>query len=825
MLQNPAMVQQLRQRLAASGMTADQIRARLRAMGYPDNLLDAYLSGNDSTAVPTSDVYSAVGQLGVVDSTDLALIRCGINPDTLPQDDMGSPLDSSGGSSPLDTRRPRRSRRDIANRCLGPQADTMVSLRAKILADSGYNIFGLDFFRHQTNQFQPNLNGPVDANYRLGPGDRLVLILTGDVEQAYSLDVTREGFIVIPQVGQVSVNNLTLSQLDDVLYDRLGKVYSGVRRGTGATTRFSVSPAKLRSNLIYVTGDVLQPGAYQISSAGTLLTALYAAGGPSDNGTLRDIQIRRDGKLAGTLDFYDYLLHGNTTSDVRLQNGDVVFVPVHKPRVRILGQIVHPAVYEIKPTETLADAIRFSGGFMADAARQRVQIQRIVPPAQRINGRDRVTTDIVSDAFATGDGPTIALQPGDVIRVFRITDPIHNQISVLGNVNMPGTQGLAPNMTVADALRIAGGVKPDTYLGRVLVTRVQPDSTVVQLHIALRDTTGAVVNDLQLQENDEIHVYSRSEFRPTRYVAINGAVVKGGQYPYREGMTVRDLVLMAGGLTQSAYLNNAKIARLPGDRSGARTATEFEIPLDSSYLFERGPHGEYSGPPGLPAPAGPAPDVMLQPYDNVLILRQPGWELQRTVAVEGEVRFPGRYTLLSKTERITDLLRRAGGLTNEGYAGGVKFFRAQNNIGRIGIDLPDVLRDSKYRDNLLLQNGDSLVIPHYSGLVLVQGAVNSAVGVSYVPGQDMNYYIRAAGGPSGKADLGRSYVTQPNGKVDAISHRFLIPDRVPKPGPGSVVTVPTKDPTDKGTDPIALTGAIAAALSSLVAITIAIARH
>ncbi len=864
MLQNPAMLQQLKQRIMTSGMTPDQVRARLRAAGYPENLLDAYLGNGgaaDSTA-STEDVFAAVQQLGIADSTDLDLLRCGLNPDSLmyadtlfnparrgiSRDTTSGSLQTSGGlfgnngmgsmsggnqgsrtggsagvmgaqnQFTMDSVRNSRQRQALARACKA-RADSLhrPDILAQAQRDSGLSIFGLDFFRRSTTLFNPNVAGPVDANYRVGPGDQLVLILTGDVEASYQLDVTRQGFIVVPQVGQIYVNNLTLGQLDNVLYDKLGRVYSGVTRGGGATTHFSITPAKLRSNMVFVVGEVMAPGAYQVSASGTLLSALYAAGGPTDNGSLRDLQVRRGGKLVSHMDFYDYLVNGDASHDVRLENGDIVFVPVHLARVRIVGEIVRAATYEIKPTETLADALRFAGGFKATASRQRVQVERIVPPSERTPGRDRVTTDIVSDAFLTGTGPAVPVQPGDVIRVFPVATRVHNRITVRGNVNMPGTIGLTPGMTVSTALKLAGGIKPDTYLGEVLITRLNPDSTRQQLRATLRDSSGAVINDFALREDDNLTVYSVTEFRPTRYVAINGAVRKSGQYPYHEGMTVRDLVLQAGGLEQSALLNEARIARLPDDRTGTVTAREFSVPLDSSYLFERGPDGQYAGPPGLPAPAGPTPDVMLKPYDNVLVLRQPGWELQRTVSVTGEVRFPGKYSLLNKNEHISDILKRAGGLTPEGYANGVTFYRSFNRIGRIGIELPDVLKSDRSRDNLLLVDGDSLYIPRFNAVVRVEGAVNSPVAVTYAPGEDLNYYIRAAGGPTRKADIDHAYVTQPNGKVDAESQRFLIPDYIPKPKPGGVIFVPENDGTPS-TSALTTFGALAGTLSSLVAV-------
>ena len=825
MLQNnPALLQQLRQRIMSSGLTPDQVRARLRAEGYPETLLDAYLPGTNggTDTGPTDDVFAAIAQLGIADSSEVQLLRCGVNTDTL----VVSDTLANGLIDSVVTRRLLNQRRQAAVALCTARADSLNRgvTPGHANADSGFVIFGLDFFRNPTSQFDPNLSGPVDANYRINPGDRLVLVLTGDVEQSYTLDVTREGFIVIPQVGQIWVNSLTMGELENVLYSRLGRVYSGVRRGAGATTHFYVTPARLSSNQIYVTGDVLKPGSYRISSAGTALSALYAARGPSDNGSLRQVLVRRGGAAVDTLDVYDYLLNGNTAHDVRLTNSDLVFVPIHGPRVRIVGEVARPAIYEIRPNETLRDALRFAGGFTATAARRRVQIERIVPPAQRATGgRDRIVTEIVSDEFLANTGPTVPVLDGDVIRVFTVATRVRNRVAVNGDVWSPGSVGLTPGMHVSDALRIAGGVRPDVYLGQILITRTLADSSRIQLRAALRDTTGVVLNDLTLQEDDEIRVFSTSEFRPARYVAINGAVRKSGQFPYREGMTVRDLVLLAGGMDQSAFLNEAEVARLPKDRTGGVTATTFRVPLDSSYIFERAADGKYLGPPGLPAASGPNPEVEVQPYDNILILRQPNWELQRTAVIAGEVRYPGRYSLKTKSEKITDLINRAGGLTPDGYANGVVFYR-RNGVGRIGIELPDVLKNPRSLDNLPLQDGDSLYIPRYNAVVNVKGAVNSPISVTYSPGKTLDYYIRAAGGPSRKADLDRSYVTQPNGKVEAHEKHFLVPDGLPKPRAGSTVYVPEKDPNEKPFDMLQSAGAIASILATAVTLIIALRR-
>jgi protein involved in polysaccharide export with SLBB domain len=708
----------------------------------------------------------------------------------------------------------------------GGRALASDTLRGRFVrADSGRRLFGLDVFRRETSQFDPNLAGPVDANYRLGPGDRLVLILTGDVEAAYTLDVTREGLVVIPQVGQINVANLTLAQLEDLLYARLGRVYSGISRGPGASTRFSVSVARLRSNQVFVVGDVALPGSYRVSSAGTALSALYAAGGPTTNGSLRQVEIRRGGRVVERLDVYDYLLRGDASRDPRLQTGDVVFVPVRGPRARIWGEVVRPATYELKAGESLADLVSAAGGFTESAARQRIQIERIVPATDRGTGggNDRVVIEVTSEQLANGQVPPLAIEAGDVVRVFPVSERVRNRVTVRGSVWAPGAQGFRSGMQLSEALRLAGGVRPDAYLGQVLVTRLRPDSTREQLRATLRDTTGAVLRDLELREDDDIQVFALSEFRPVRYVAVSGAVRKPGQYPFREGMTMRDVVLLAGGLQESAFLGEAEVARLPESREGGRTAQTVRVPLDSSYLFERGPDGRYVGPPGLPAPSGPAPEVALRPYDNVLVLQQPNWELQRTVVLAGEVQFPGRYSLRNRNERLSDIIERAGGLTREAYPAGVVFVRNEGRLGRIGIDLPLVMRNARHRDNLILQDGDSIIIPQYNAVVNVKGAVNSPVAVSYVPGRSLDFYLAAAGGPSRKADTRRAYVTQPNGKVESRRSRPLLPDHNPEPQAGSVVFVPERDPADKR-DYVAAAAAVAQVLAALVAI-VALARR
>jgi protein involved in polysaccharide export with SLBB domain len=670
--QNPALIDVIRSRLQSSGLTPDQIRARLAASGYPPDLLDAYLGPAQNDQAPPT---LGADQLTAIEALGLGTV-------TLPS-----------GSLPVDT-----------GMIQGGEE------RAEALASGDY-VFGVDVFRRSTTQFLPTLAGPVPPDYRLGPGDHLVLILTGDVESAQTLQVTREGFVLIPQVGQLFVANLTLDQLRDVLYTRLHGVYSGIARGVTATTHFDISVASVRVNQVYVVGEVKQPGAYQISALGTVLTALYAAGGITDRANLREVEVRRQDQPAAAVDLYDYLLRGDKRRDIRLETGDVVFVPLHGTRAQVTGAVRRPAIYELKSGETLVDLMRAAGGFGTNAALQRLSIYRILPVARR------------------GPGPL-------------------------------------PRAVLDVPLPTAGAENSEF--------------------------SGVIVSPLALQDGDSVAVDSLPPLSGTLFVAISGVVNKPGRYPWRDGMTLRDLVLLARGPKIGAYLKEAEIARMPPDRSQGQLAQTVRVPMDSTYLFERDSAGRYFGPAGLAFQASGAPEQLLQPYDNVLILKQPDFQLQRTIYVGGEVRFAGAYTLTSKDERLASLIDRAGGLTQQAYPEGIRFFRAGSSVGRINVDLPRALRDRSSSSNIVLEPSDSIEIPPYQPSVKISGAVNSPGSVLWEKGRGLEYYLGAAGGFSSKADKRWVSVRYANGEV-RTRQRWLLITNDPEPGPGSEVIVPVKE--------------------------------
>ncbi len=502
----PALIERLRERIGASGLTPDQVRSRLRAAGYPEGMLDDYIAGADTTkpAQFGPRTLDAVRALGVVSAEEADSLARG---DSLlaVSDSLRQLLDSL-----------RLVRADSI------RTDSLSdSLRA--LTRGGLKVFGLETFRRTTTRFQATMAGPVDENYRLGPGDELVLILTGDVEQAYSIEVTREGFVVIPQVGQVYAANLTIGQFEDQLYTRLGKVYSGVRRSPSARTKFQISLARLRNIQVYVAGNVVRPGAYQISAAGTALTALYAAGGPTANGSFRQLTVRRGDKLVDSLDLYRYMVHGINPTNIRLDNGDVIFVPVHSSMVKVAGKVVRPAIYETKPGETLRDVVGFAGGLDPTASEARVQIHRVLPPESRgAGGRARVVIAVGADQFAGGVVPAVPLAPGDSVTALSVPGRQRGYVTVKGNVWVEGQVGFTPGMRLGDAIRLAGGPRPDVYLPRVLVTRVREDSESPAVRASLADSTGKVQDDIVLEDEDEIRLFSRTTFRPAPSIADRG---------------------------------------------------------------------------------------------------------------------------------------------------------------------------------------------------------------------------------------------------------------------------------------------------------------
>ncbi|MFL5542565.1 MAG: SLBB domain-containing protein [Longimicrobiaceae bacterium] len=755
---------QVVERLRASGLTREQVRARLQGMGRDPSLADRYFDAIErGTPAPAgqanADVLSAMQQIGV-------LLRA-----------------EGAAEARADTVVP-----------LGPLPSTRPA--------GALPIFGQDLFRLGTSQFQPVANGPVDPDYRLGPGDQLVAVLTGDVQLSYNLDVSREGTIVIPDVGQVYVAGLTLRQLEDVLYERLGRVYSGVGRGEGATTQFGLSLGRLRTNQVFIIGEAERPGAYQVSSVATVFNALYMARGPNDNGSFRRIEVRRGGQVVRVVDVYDYLLRGDSRDDVRLEQGDVIFIPLAGVQVGIQGAVRRAAMFELKEGEGLRDLLSFAGGLQAEASLARVQIDRVLPPEQRRPGIERALVDVDVRALLAG-GAAPRLYDRDVVSVFTVLAERRNRVTVDGEVRRPGIYEWQPGQTLWGLIERAEGLGEDAYTARAHVYRFDPrDGSRTLLQVPLYAATPGIRQDVQLADRDSIVVFSRAALRNPQSVSIAGFVKHTGSYPLAEGMTARDLVLAAGGFVTGADETVAELARLPDPSvRGNVTSHVSYIPLGDRAVGPQAarPTGVDSTSAGRAGERGagewvPGPnEVRLQDGDVLFIRRAPGFEAHRFVAVSGEVGRPGDYALGSRQERLLDVVRRAGGTTPEAYLPGLRLSR-QGKL--VGTDYERAVHRPGSRYNILLEPGDSIFVPTYDPTVLVTGAVNFSSRVLYDPRLSIYDYVNRSGGFAPGADRGRVSVQYPDGERYAVQRRLLV-STAPRVRPGSTVFVPTQPEGEK----------------------------
>jgi protein involved in polysaccharide export with SLBB domain len=636
--------------------------------------------------------------------------------------------------------------------------------------------FGYDVFKMSPKTFEPLAFGPVTPQYLIGPGDEVIVNVWGAQEMYAKVEVNREGYIFLPDLGQVLVNGYTLEGLRGHLEQRLAKIYSGLRSDGRGGSFLDVTLGKLRSIQVFVLGEAVQPGGYTMSATSTVMSALYYAGGPTLGGSMRNVRLLRGNKLLREIDLYDYVAKGDQTQDTRLENGDVVFVPPVGVRVDLKGEVQNPAIYELREGETLKDLLRLAGGLKSTAYIQRIQVERTIPFDERspMSQEDRKILDV---DLRSEVGAQTRLVDGDMVRVFRIGDLLVNTVKLVGTaVYKPGTYQYAPGMTVADLVRSAGGLLGDAFLEWAHVIRTFPDKSkqLLSFHLGLaleRDPK----QDLVLQELDEVQVFSADDMRDEEYVRIQGQVRQPGRFDFIEGMTLADLILKAGGLRESAYRLHAEVSRIdPTTISVNRTTQLLRVSMGDSLSGD--------------AEAG---RFKLQKNDMVFIREIPNWGLQENVWVTGEVPFPGMYSLTSKTERLSSLINRAGGLEETAYLAGAVFIRNKDEIGRMAIDFRQALREKNRKKaskfDLVLIAGDSIHIPMEPTTVKVTGQVGFPSSVIWEKGRDADYYIEQAGGLLESADGGKIRVIMANGRIKR-SGWFSSPE----PDAGAQIVVPAK---------------------------------
>jgi len=680
----------------------------------------------------------------------------------------------------------------------------------KALNELKSKIFGASLFQNANPQFEPNLNLATPKNYVIGTGDELMIEIYGYSEASYKLTVSPEGNINIPNIGVVSVSGSTIESASTRIRNSLSSIYSGISNGT---TSVNITLSNIRSIKVILTGEIVKPGTYTLPSVASAFNALYASGGPTLNGTMRDIRIIRNGRVISTLDVYDFLVNGSLTNNITLQDQDVIFVPPYYKRVELIGQVKHPALFELKTGETFDDLLKYAGGFTEYAYQDRIQVLKNT-------GRERRIEDLLSSQFSQYEP-----ESGDKFTITRILERFENRVTISGAVFRPGNYELSPGLTLSMLIKKADGVKEDAFLNLGYITRLKPDLQPEQISFNVANILAGTDPDIQLKKEDKIFISSIFDIKDAYSLKIDGEVRNPGTYEYAEGRTIKDLILEAGGFKESATPLRIEISRRMTDTDitskDGDMAEIFQLDLSKNFT-------------------GKDADFILKPFDMVFIRTAPGYETQKTVRIEGEVLYPGNYAISKKDERITDIIQRAGGFTPFAYIKGASLKRMgtlslqaaatrddqialqmereddqqtletitalqdQNaalsqgelqqkiNNDYVGVNFTKILEKPEDKQNLLLRDGDVIFIPKELQTVQVGGEVLSPVTAVYVPNRGLKYYISQAGGFSEQALKKRSYVVYANGSVKSTKN-FLGIHNYPNVEPGAEVFVPKKE--------------------------------
>jgi protein involved in polysaccharide export with SLBB domain len=652
--------------------------------------------------------------------------------------------------------------------------------------DDSDRFFGSEFFKLDSGVFDPPSFGPLSGEYRLGIGDEIIINVWGGVDFQLTRIVDRDGAIILPKAGKIVCAGRTLDELDQSLRERLAQLDSsidvdGADGEDEGDTFVEITLGHLRAIRVFVVGEVHRPGSFELSSVSTILTALYAAGGPSDQGSYRDIRLMRGESTVAHFDIYQYLMGGNRRGDAILQEGDTVFIPSRGPSTQILGAVKRPMNYEIMPGQNLTDLINYAGGFTSLAASDVIHIQRILPPEFRSPGHpDKVFLDIAYDVgkMEPKNGSPAPLLGGDEVTIDGIDDRLENWVQVSGSVKRPGKYEFLDGMTVVDLVDLAGGLWPDALSERAVIDRTSPEKMFSSISVALSAILSGTADPVLVQPLDELRVFSRWDAQTRPQVHITGEVFDPLTIDFREGMTLRDLVLKAGGLKDSANLMQADVSRLimsavqNPDVSvrPERTVEILNVSLGSDFLTAD-------------------ESLVLMPHDRVAVRRLPWWESQSTVTVNGEVFYPGTFSLERKDERISSVIARAGGLRPDAYLIGARVNRIQDSVGNIALDLMQALAQPGSQYDIILQDGDEILIPDRMFTVKVEGEVGFPTSLIFEEGKDINYYVHRAGGYLNKSDKKRARVVYPNG--------LSLPNKGgSKVVAGSTIIVPIKPPPE-----------------------------
>lgn len=662
--------------------------------------------------------------------------------------------------------------------------------------EGGIKVFGRDIFRTANLTFEPSMNIATPVNYRLGPGDQLQIEVWGASEANITQKVTPDGYISIPNVGPINVNGLTVQAASNRIKAKLSQIYSGMASSNvNLSTNVKVSLGQIRTIQVNIMGEVARPGTYALSSFSTVFHALYKAGGMSRMGSLRNIKVVRGGRTVATVDVYDYIINGRSHSDIRLQEGDVILASPYEALVLIKGKVKRPMYYEMKSSESIRTLIGFAGGFSNDAYRGSVTVDRN-------NSKERTVATVDDMNFGV-----FKVKDGDVVSVGEILDRYDNRIEVKGAVYRPGYYELGKDIqTVRDLIQRADGLLEYAFTNRAVLHRENDDKTLEVIALNVKAILDGTEPDVTLQKNDVLFIPSKYDLESKGTLEIRGEVYNPNIFPFAANTKLEDLIIMAGGLTESASTVRVDVTRRIIDKKGTKKQKE----IAKTYTFGVKEGFVVEGDPGF----------VLEPYDQVFVRRSPGYSEKINVSVAGEVEFEGDYALNVRNERLSDVIEKAGGLTEFAYIDGARLERqmtpeeykqaqelmamvkSNNQISgndsivvptvsrtySVGINLKEIMENPHSAIDPVLQEGDVIVVPQYMNTVSVSGSVRKPNSVVYDPKMKLKDYINEAGGYAERARKSGTFILYPNGHIKELGRNAKAKDIVG----GSKIIVPQK---------------------------------
>lgn len=653
-------------------------------------------------------------------------------------------------------------------------------------------VYGREIFDTKNLTFEPSMNLATPPNYRLGPGDEVIIDIWGTNQATIRDNVSPDGYISINDIGLVYLNGMTVAEAGNYLRKELNKIYAGID-SENPSSQIKVTLGNSRTIQVNVMGEVFQPGTYALSSFATVFHALYRAGGVSNIGSLRAIQVVRGGKKIATVDVYDFIMKGKISDDIRLQEGDVIIVPPYEALVKIEGNVKRPMKYEMKNNESVATLLKYAGGFSGDAYTRSLRMVRQ-------NGKEYQVYTIDDIDYSV-----FQLKDGDVLTAEAILDRFENKLEIKGAVYRPGIYQFGGSLnTVRQLVEKADGLMGDAFTGRAVLHRERENLTREVIQVDIQGIMNGTQPDIPLQRNDVLYIPSIHDLEDLGSIIVFGEVARPGEYAYADNTTLEDIIIQAGGLKESASTVRVDISRrIKNDKS-----TEVSPTIGKMYSFALKDGFVIDGEPGF----------VLKPYDQVYVRRSPGYQEQVNVAVEGEVLYGGAYSLTNKSERLSDLLKKAGGVTPFAYVKGAKLVRRANaeelkrmqdvldmmkremdvtntdslkldldSVFSVGIDLEKALKAPGSNDDIVLREGDRLIVPEFNNTVKINGAVMYPNTVAFNEGKSVKYYLSQAGGFANNARKRKAFIVYMNGQVAEVkgSGKHMVE-------PGCEIIVPAK---------------------------------